>query len=133
MDRVCALLAAALVIFSPTAAIGVETIVKTIPADEKSYLYGMATYNKLRCRGSASPTLGRWSAGHGTITTEKVKQVVAEGKKCAGNTFYYLVVYYTPMPGFRGKDLVTFSILAPKFEGSLQTTKWQHRADLTVK
>lgn len=42
-----------------TAALSVEPITKTIPANTSSYITGMATYDKLSCRGGATPKLGR--------------------------------------------------------------------------
>ena len=133
MTRLCAFAAALLLSLLPSGAFGVTKINKIIPANTTSYLYGMATYDRWSCRAGATPELGQWSAGYGTISAETVRQKVGKGKRCAGKTFTFLVIYYTPLPGYRGKDLVTFSILAQQDTGRSKRKIWAHRAYVSVK
>ena len=133
MTKYCACLVSVLLFMAPSVAIGAEKITKTISADQTSHVWSVAIYNRHSCRGRATPTLGRWSAEHGTLTTKKVKHGVEEGERCAGNTFYYLSVFYTPKDGFRGTDTVNFSVVTPRWDGSHQKKSWRYKADLTIK
>ena len=64
---------------------------------------------------------------------KKVKRVIPKGERCAGNTFYYAVIYYKPDRGFRGKDKARFTLAFPKYTDGSFRRAVSVTADLTVR
>ncbi len=116
-----------------TSNVNAEKLEKTVKANHSSYLTGMALFSRRTCLGQRFPKLSRWSADHGKVSIRKIKQKIAKGKRCAGNTFYYAVVDYTPKRGYRGKDTAKFTLTGPRWADGSGHRANNYTVDITVK
>ena len=116
-----------------TSNVNAETITKTVRSGYNSAIYSFAIYDKRGCRGGIFPKLSYSKAEQRRITLKKIKQVIPKGKRCAGNTFYYAVVYYSPNRGFRGKDNARFTLTYPRYTNGSGHRANKVKAKLTVR
>ena len=133
MDKFFKYALAAIALAGFSSAAHAETINKTVSAGKTSYIYDLALKNSQACRGGAFPKVRLTQPSHGKLISKRLKYIPPKGKPCAGNTFYYSVIYYTPNRGFRGKDVAKFSFSYPRYTNDTGHSGRRVIANITVK
>ncbi len=56
-----------------------------------------------------------------------------DGGRCKGVQIYYRTVYYTPKPGFRGTDTMSFDFIFSRFTDAPGDTSRRQSTTVTVR
>lgn len=84
----------------------------TVKAGQKTLIYQFGSYEG-GCASSEYPTFKAKKTKNGNLSTNKGSFIIADGR-CKGKRLKSTNVYYTPKPGFRGKDKARLSFGTPK-------------------
>lgn len=85
----------------------------TVKAGTKTEIHSVGVWNRTYCNQRPVPKVTRMHAQNGTITTSVVTSTFADGP-CKDKKGRFIVFFYTPKPGFRGKDSAQINYVMPK-------------------
>jgi len=103
-----------------------------VAAGKKTLIYQYGVY-LTSCGHAAYPTFSSRGSKNGTVTSTNGSFIMQEGA-CKGKRLKSTNVYYTPKPGFRGKDKVNVVFGTPIDSDSPWGTKYKRvNFSITVK
>ena len=104
-------------------AVQAETVRGDVRAGRTTQVLNYFVYDRARCARTALPEIGKSSAENGKLKT-RISNAIPEKGSCKGKSFKSLGVYYTPKPGFRGKDKGFVTLIFPRYvDGTGRTVK----------
>lgn len=88
----------------------------TVRAGQKTQVYQYTVFfPDLSCKHTIYPKVRDQNTKHGKITSSPGSFIAPSGR-CKGKRMKATNIYYTPNPGFRGKDSARIAITHQKFE-----------------
>jgi len=84
----------------------------TVKAGQKSLIYQLGVYLP-HCGHMAYPSFKAKESKHGGKLTSSKGGFIANNERCKGKRLRSTSIYYTPKPGFRGKDTARVSMGYP--------------------